>query len=163
MLAGRKNTGTSTGAIHLNGFPKDPQSFARLTAYVEQQDIHSPFCTVGEAVAFSAALRLPPSVPSERRGRFCAEVEELLGIGKLRARLVGVVGAKEGLAPAERKILTIAVELVANAPVLFLDGALRPHWFDAASPCFLSPLLRRGMRRFRSVVLSTSECSFLAT
>ena len=121
VLAGRKNSGTMTGDILLNGFPKEPKSFARLTGYVEQQDIHGAFSTVGEALRFAAVLRLPADVPAETRESFVVEVEALLGMAPLRGRLVGDVGSLEGLSPGERKVLTIAVELVSNAPILFLD------------------------------------------
>lgn len=36
--------------------------------YVEQQDIHTPAVLVAEALAFSARLRLPPSV-SDKQAR----------------------------------------------------------------------------------------------
>ena len=140
VLAGRKNSGVATGNVFCGGFPMEPVSFARVTAYCEQQDVHSPLTTVGEAVAFAAALRLPSQTPAAARADFCAELEALLGLAPLRGRLVGMPGSVEGLAPGERKVrkvrgavfcstrahqrpqvLTIAVELASNAPVLFLD------------------------------------------
>lgn len=121
VLAGRKNSGVASGEILLNGFPKEPVSFARLTAYCEQLDVHSPLTTVGEAVAFAAALRLPGDTPAAVRAAFCTELEALLGLEHLRGRLVGLPGSVGGLAPGERKVLTIAVELASNAPILFLD------------------------------------------
>ncbi len=50
----------------LNGFPMDVRTFSRVTAYVEQADIHAPYATVREALEFSAKLRLPSEVPSSQ-------------------------------------------------------------------------------------------------
>lgn len=127
VIAGRKTAGAMEGGIFLNGFPREPKSFARLTAYCEQQDIHNSFATVQEALTFSAALRLPASVDGETRAAYVQEVTELLELNYIANRLIGEVGAANGLAPGQRKILTIAVELVSNAPILFLDGALSLH------------------------------------
>lgn len=41
ILAGRKNTGRVEGRVCVGGYPKDQHSFARITGYVEQSDIHS--------------------------------------------------------------------------------------------------------------------------
>lgn len=46
----------------MNGFPKEPASFARVIGYCEQFDIHSPGLTVGESVHLSASLRLAADV-----------------------------------------------------------------------------------------------------
>lgn len=48
-----------TVATRMQGHPKDQSSFARVSGYVEQNDIHSPQTTVREALQFSAHLRLP--------------------------------------------------------------------------------------------------------
>ena len=129
VIACRKTTGVTEGRIFLNGFPREAKSFARLTAYCEQQDIHAPLATVGEALAFSAALRLPPSVSSATRSAFVDEMIDLLELRPLAGRLVGEPSDPSSLSPPQRKLLTIAVELVSNAPILFLDGAcaVPPH------------------------------------
>lgn len=51
VIACRKTTGITEGGIFLNGFPREPKSFARLTAYCEQQDIHAALTTVEGAWA----------------------------------------------------------------------------------------------------------------
>ena len=59
-------------------FPKDVETFNRVAAYVEQNDIHSPLVTVREALHFSAKLRLPASVTHAQRVAFVSEVLHLL-------------------------------------------------------------------------------------
>lgn len=120
------HSGTIGGAVTLNGFPKEARSFSRLTGYVEQQDIHTSFATVGESIAFAAALRLPGSVSADRRAAFCAEVETLLGMAGLHDRLVGDVGAPDGLAPGERKARTVFL--------CFLLFSHHSHLFPRCSP-----------------------------
>lgn len=61
----------------LQGFPKEQKSFARVSGYVEQSDIHSPQTTVREALQYSASLRLGPEVSRERREAFVDEVSPL--------------------------------------------------------------------------------------
>ncbi len=42
VIAGRKTQGEIRGEIHVNGFPKVQETWARVVGYVEQMDIHSP-------------------------------------------------------------------------------------------------------------------------
>ncbi|RLM48621.1 ABC transporter G family member 48-like [Panicum miliaceum] len=42
VLAGRKTSGVVEGDITLSGFPKKQETFARISGYCEQTDIHSP-------------------------------------------------------------------------------------------------------------------------
>lgn len=53
VLAGRKTQGLIVGEIFLNGRPKEDGLWRRLSAYVEQTDIHT--ATVGAASAAGAA------------------------------------------------------------------------------------------------------------
>jgi len=150
VLGGRKNSGLMAGSIFLNGFPKEERSFNRVTSYVEQNDLHMPLTTVREALDFSAALRLPQEVTAAQRARFVDEVVALLELGDLQGRLVGAVGAADGLAPHERKRLTIGVELVGNAPVLFLDEPT--SGLDARAAAIVMRVVRNVAATGRTVI-----------
>lgn len=67
VLAGRKNSGYTEGDINISGYPKKQDTFARVSGYCEQNDIHSPLVTVYESLVYSAWLRLPPDVDSKSR------------------------------------------------------------------------------------------------
>lgn len=67
VLAGRKTGGYIEGDIRISGYPKKQETFARVSGYCEQNDIHSPFVTVYESLVYSAWLRLPPEVDSDTR------------------------------------------------------------------------------------------------
>lgn len=58
----------------MNGNPWHRATYARLSGYVEQSDIHSEKATVHESLMFSAALRMPPGVPRRLRAAFVEEV-----------------------------------------------------------------------------------------
>jgi len=67
VLAGRKTGGYIEGDISISGYPKRQETFARISGYCEQNDIHSPQVTVYESLLFSAWLRLPEDVDSNKR------------------------------------------------------------------------------------------------
>ena len=58
----------------MNGHPCPKTTYARLSGYVEQSDIHSEKATVHESLIFSAALRMPRNVPRRVRMAFVEEV-----------------------------------------------------------------------------------------
>lgn len=62
VLAGRKTGGYIEGDITISGYPKNQETFARISGYCEQFDIHSPNVTVYESLIFSAWLRLSHEV-----------------------------------------------------------------------------------------------------
>ncbi|EFN59720.1 hypothetical protein CHLNCDRAFT_133292 [Chlorella variabilis] len=92
VLAGRKTGGTISGEVRVNGFPKSQRTFARVAGYVEQEDVHLPQATVGEALAFSATLRLPSTVDKQTREDFIQEILELTELDRLRNAHIGVLG-----------------------------------------------------------------------
>uniref|UniRef100_A0A0E0NFT2 ABC transporter domain-containing protein n=1 Tax=Oryza rufipogon TaxID=4529 RepID=A0A0E0NFT2_ORYRU len=120
VLAGRKTGGVIEGDIRVGGYPKIQQTFARISGYCEQTDVHSPQITVEESVAYSAWLRLPTEVDSKTRREFVDEVIQTIELDDIRDALVGLPGVS-GLSTEQRKRLTIAVELVSNPSVIFMD------------------------------------------
>lgn len=67
ILSGRKDSKHIEGVIRVGGFPKVQQTFARISGYCEQSDIHSPQITVEESVLFSSWLRLPSHISATTR------------------------------------------------------------------------------------------------
>lgn len=67
VLAGRKTGGYIEGDVRISGFPKKQETFARISGYCEQNDIHSPQVTVKESLIYSAFLRLPKEVSNEEK------------------------------------------------------------------------------------------------
>ncbi|KAF8403516.1 hypothetical protein HHK36_011620 [Tetracentron sinense] len=67
VLAGRKTGGYIEGSISISGYPKNQATFARVSGYCEQNDIHSPHVTVYESLLYSAWLRLALEVKKETR------------------------------------------------------------------------------------------------
>ncbi|EOY11745.1 Pleiotropic drug resistance 9 [Theobroma cacao] len=120
VLAGRKTTGYTEGEIKIGGYPKVQETFARISGYCEQSDIHSPQITVEESVMFSAWLRLAPQIDSKTKAEFVNQVLETIELDEIKDALVGIPGVS-GLSTEQRKRLTIAVELVANPSVIFMD------------------------------------------
>ncbi|KAF7127488.1 hypothetical protein RHSIM_Rhsim11G0074700 [Rhododendron simsii] len=120
VLAGRKTSGTIDGDIRIGGYPKVQDTFARISGYCEQSDIHSPQVTVEESVIFSAWLRLHHEIDAKTKFEFVREVLEIIELDEIRDCLVGMPGVS-GLSTEQRKRLTIAVELVANPSIIFMD------------------------------------------
>jgi len=76
------------GDIRMNGHPKEQTSFARVSGYVEQNDVHSPQTTVREALEFSAQLRFARGVPADTVQAFVDEVMGLVELTVLQNVLV---------------------------------------------------------------------------
>ncbi|CAD7702122.1 unnamed protein product [Ostreobium quekettii] len=120
VLAGRKTTGVIEGELLVNGYPKEQKTWSRVVGYVEQTDSHSPAVTVREALEFSARLRLDTSVTYDKAMAVVDEVLSIVDLTDIQHSIVGVKGLY-GLSYEQRKRLSIAVELVANPSVVFMD------------------------------------------
>ncbi|GAB4820274.1 hypothetical protein N2152v2_007320 [Parachlorella kessleri] len=156
VLAGRKTGGTISGEMYIKGFPKEQRTFARVTGYVEQEDSHLPQTTVREALMFSANLRLPTTVDAATRAKFVDEMMELVELDRLRDAYVGVLGAN-GLSLEQRKRLTIAVELVANPSIVFMDEPTTG--LDARAASIVMQAVRNTVNTGRTVVCTVHQPS----
>ncbi|KAG7034516.1 ABC transporter G family member 34, partial [Cucurbita argyrosperma subsp. argyrosperma] len=156
VLAGRKTGGYIEGSINISGYAKNQETFARVSGYCEQNDIHSPHLTVYESVLYSAWLRLPSSVNTATRKMFVEEVMELVELNSLRDALVGLPGI-DGLSTEQRKRLTIAVELVANPSIIFMDEPT--SGLDARAAAIVMRTVRNTVDTGRTVVCTIHQPS----
>ncbi|OQU87144.1 hypothetical protein SORBI_3003G215300 [Sorghum bicolor] len=156
VLAGRKTSGYIEGNISISGYPKKQETFARVSGYCEQNDIHSPHVTVYESLVFSAWLRLPTDVDSNTRKMFIEEVMELVELKPLRNALVGLPGVN-GLSTEQRKRLTIAVELVANPSIIFMDEPT--SGLDARAAAIVMRTVRNIVDTGRTIVCTIHQPS----
>ncbi|MFS7980700.1 putative ABC-type maltose transporter [Helianthus anomalus] len=156
VLAGRKTGGYIEGDIRISGYPKKQETFARISGYCEQNDIHSPHVTVYESLLYSAWLRLSPDVDENTRMMFVAEVMDLVELNPLRDALVGLPGIN-GLSTEQRKRLTIAVELVANPSIIFMDEPT--SGLDARAAAIVMRTVRNTVDTGRTVVCTIHQPS----
>ncbi|KAJ3701259.1 hypothetical protein LUZ61_004964 [Rhynchospora tenuis] len=156
VLAGRKTGGYTEGTIRISGYPKKSETFARISGYCEQNDIHSPNVTVHESLIYSAWLRLPKEVDSKSREMFIEEVMELVELTSLRNALVGLPKVS-GLSTEQRKRLTIAVELVANPSIIFMDEPT--SGLDARAAAIVMRTIRNTVDTGRTVVCTIHQPS----
>ncbi|KAF5470085.1 hypothetical protein F2P56_010628 [Juglans regia] len=156
VLAGRKTGGYTEGSISISGYPKNQATFARVSGYCEQNDIHSPHVTVYESLLYSAWLRLAKEVDKETRKMFVEEVMDLVELNPLRNSLVGLPGV-DGQSPEQRKRLTIAVELVANPSIIFMDEPT--SGLDARAAAIVMRTVRNTVDTGRTVVCTIHQPS----
>ncbi|CAI8614414.1 unnamed protein product [Vicia faba] len=156
VLSGRKTGGYISGDIRIFGYPKKQETFARISGYCEQNDIHSPNVTVHESLLYSAWLRLSPEINTESRKKFIDEVMELVELKPLRNALVGLPGVS-GLSTEQRKRLTIAVELVANPSIIFMDEPT--SGLDARAAAIVMRTVRNTVDTGRTVVCTIHQPS----
>ncbi|KAK4441272.1 Pleiotropic drug resistance protein 2 [Sesamum alatum] len=156
VLAGRKTGGYIEGSINISGYPKNQATFARVSGYCEQNDIHSPYVTVYESLLYSAWLRLAADVKTETRKMFVEEVMDLVELNPLRNALVGLPGV-DGLSTEQRKRLTIAVELVANPSIIFMDEPT--SGLDARAAAIVMRTVRNTVDTGRTVVCTIHQPS----
>ncbi|XVF19871.1 hypothetical protein REPUB_Repub11eG0148300 [Reevesia pubescens] len=156
VLSGRKTGGYIEGDIKISGYPKEQKTFARISGYVEQNDIHSPQVTVEESLWFSSSLRLPKEISKAQKREFVEEVMRLVELDRLRNALVGLPGSS-GLSTEQRKRLTIAVELVANPSIIFMDEPT--SGLDARAAAIVMRTVRNTVDTGRTVVCTIHQPS----
>ncbi|XP_026404553.1 ABC transporter G family member 32-like [Papaver somniferum] len=156
VLAGRKTGGLIEGTISISGYPKNQETFARISGYCEQNDVHSPCLTVQESLIYSAWLRLPSHVDHKTQKTFVEEVMSLVELTPLSGALVGLPGI-DGLSTEQRKRLTIAVELVANPSIVFMDEPT--SGLDARAAAIVMRTVRNIVNTGRTIVCTIHQPS----
>lgn len=134
-LMGPSGAGKTTLMNAMNGYQRPSQGeilfngeslyrhyarFATRIGYVPQDDIIHRDLTVGEALYYTARLRLPSDSTDEDIEIRVRSVLEQLGLSEVRNVLIGSAD-KKGISGGQRKRVNLAMELLTDPLVLFLD------------------------------------------
>ncbi|XP_037065144.1 ATP-binding cassette sub-family G member 3-like [Peromyscus leucopus] len=149
VLAARKDPRGLSGDILINGKPR-PANFKCTSGYVPKNDVVMRTVTMRENIEFSAALRLPMTVTRDERRRRIDEVLELLHLDK--------VANVKPRSTELRKRTSIAMELVAEHPILFLDDPTTG--LDFRTTTDVISVLRRMSMRGRTIIFSINQAQY---
>ncbi|KAK9856814.1 hypothetical protein WJX84_004570 [Apatococcus fuscideae] len=156
VLACRKTGGRWDGDVRVDGHPQQKETFARISGYAQQFDIHSPQATVREALLFSARCRLSKEHNNATVLKFVEEIERLVELDVIKDAVVGLTGIS-GLSTEQRKRLTIAVELVANPAIVFMDEPTTG--LDARAAAVVMRTIRNVVNTGRTMVATIHQPS----
>lgn len=145
VLAGYKHTGANE-QICVNGKTRNLREFKKSSCYIMQEDLVQPKLTVSEAMRFSVDLKLGKSITAKEKLSAVNEILEILRLTNAKNTVM------ERLSGGERKRLSIALELVHNPPVIFLDEPTTGLDELSSSQCI--DLLQSLARLGRTVVCS---------
>jgi ABC-type multidrug transport system ATPase subunit len=118
-LSGRSLTDHMQGNILFNN--SDSAFFHRnqMTAYVQQNDYLMPYLTVRECLQYTAELRLG-SLSRKEKYRAAQDVILELGLKDCADTIIGDDWRK-GISGGERRRVSVAVQLLVNPSLIFLD------------------------------------------
>uniref|UniRef100_A0A673Z8W4 Broad substrate specificity ATP-binding cassette transporter ABCG2 n=1 Tax=Salmo trutta TaxID=8032 RepID=A0A673Z8W4_SALTR len=153
VLAARKDPSGLSGEVLIDGAPQPP-NFKCLSGYVVQDDVVMGTLTVRENLRFSAALRLPRSVPQKEKEARVNDLITELGLTKVADAKVGTEMIR-GISGGERKRTNIGMELIIDPSVLFLDEPTTG--LDASTANSVLLLLKRMANQGRTIIMSIHQ------
>uniref|UniRef100_A0A0P5KYT2 Protein white n=1 Tax=Daphnia magna TaxID=35525 RepID=A0A0P5KYT2_9CRUS len=111
-----------SGERYLNGAKVNTDTLARISGYVQQDDLFISTLTVHEHLRFQALLRMDTHLTYEERMTRVEEVINELGLTKCSGSMIGHPerGIK-GISGGERKRLAFASEVLTNPSLMFCD------------------------------------------
>ncbi|KAJ3103626.1 hypothetical protein HDU97_009965 [Phlyctochytrium planicorne] len=120
VLAGRIGKGTLTGAITVNGKPRQKATWRKVSAYVEQLEVMFKNLTVTETLQYGAQFRLPSTYTKEQKAEKVDRIIQELGLVKCKDTKIGDSELR-GISGGEKKRVSIGLELLSQPSILFLD------------------------------------------
>jgi len=105
----------SSGQVYLNDSLRDKNQMANISCYIQQDEYVRDLLTVRESMTVAAHLKLPTTMSAKSKA---SQVEDLMNA--LGLSVHGDTITKR-LSGGQKKRLSIALELITNPSILFLD------------------------------------------
>lgn len=150
LLTMEGSGGVRTGYVDINGEPLTPELFRRCCSYVPQHDRGWAFLTCRETLRFAADF-----FHSGSRAEKAERVEELLRSMGLESCADTKVGNElvKGLSGGQRRRLSLAVAMMKDPLVLFLDEIT--SGLDSASAASITNFLQQLARSKDVIIVCT--------
>jgi ABC-type multidrug transport system ATPase subunit len=119
ILAGRLISNNVTGRILTNDTPINYSTFRKQSGYVMQSDALFPLLTVKETLHYAAHLGIQGKTYTEREAAANSTMM-LLRLEHVQDTIIGD-NLTRGLSGGEKRRVSIAVDIIHEPPVIFLD------------------------------------------
>ena len=126
ILAGRLISKNLTGHILTNDRPVNYSTFRKQSGYVMQSDALFPLLTVKETLHYAAHLGIQGKTYAEREAAANSTMM-LLRLEHVQDTIIGD-DLTRGLSGGEKRRVSIAVDIIHEPPVIFLDEPTSGQW-----------------------------------
>ncbi|XP_052896153.1 ATP-binding cassette subfamily G member 4 [Anopheles moucheti] len=150
VLSGYRKTGVE-GAVYVNGRIRNLNSFRRMTCYITQVDRLQTLLTVLENMRIAADLKLGPEVSRHEKESIIEDILTVLGLYEHQFTIT------KRLSGGQRKRLSIALELINNPTIMFLDEPTTG--LDSFSCNQVVDLLKQLAKQGRTIICTIHQPS----
>ena len=146
----------ASGHVYINGTDlyRHFDSLKTLIGYVPQQDIVYDTLTLYDSLLYTAKLRLPKDISPEEREQ---AIDRAIGMVELQEKKFSYI---KDLSGGQRKRASIAVELLSDPSLIFLDEPC--SGLDAGTELSLMNTLRNMANHGKTIILVTHSTLQLA-